>query len=62
VRDGDGKEDQGVADKRLMVVETEFASVLKNMGREGNMLSPMTRQAWDSGNLRTLNKKNPVRA
>jgi hypothetical protein len=62
VRDGDGKEDAGIADKRLMVVETEFASVLKNIGREGNILSPMTRQAWDSGNLRTLNKKNPVRA
>ncbi len=62
VRDGDGKDDAGVDDKRLMVIETEFSSVLKNMGREGNILSPMTRQAWDSGKLRTLNKKNPVRA
>lgn len=62
VRDSDGKEDQGVRDKRLMVVETEFASVLKVIQREGNILSPMIRQAWDSGNLRTLNKKNPVRA
>jgi hypothetical protein len=68
VRDEDGKpadakeKDFGVSDKRLMIVETEFASVLKNMGREGNILSPMIRQAWDSGKLRTLNKKNPVRA
>ena len=55
-------EDAGVADKRLVVVETEFASTLKVMSREGNTLSPVLRQAWDGGDLRTLTKGSPARA
>jgi hypothetical protein len=61
----DGEEkvvDAGVADKRLLVVETEFASVLKVTAREGNTLSSHLRDAWDSGNLRTLTKNSPLRA
>jgi hypothetical protein len=38
--------DAGVEDKRLLVVETEFAKTLKLMGREGNILSTVIRQAW----------------
>jgi hypothetical protein len=49
-------------DRRLLVVQGEFAAVLKIMGREGNTLSPTLRDAWDNGNLRTLVKTNPVRA
>lgn len=49
-------------DKRLMVVQDEFASVLRIMGREGNNLSPVLRSAWDSGNLPTLVKHDPLRA
>ena len=30
------------------------------MARETNILSPLMRQAWDSGNLRTLTKNNPA--
>ena len=52
--------DQGVTDKRMLLVETEFASVLKVMAREGNTLSNLIRQAWDSGNLRTLTKNSPT--
>ena len=52
--------DHGVADKRLLVIESEFAQALKVMEREGNTLSPTLRQAWDSGNLRTLTKNDPV--
>ena len=52
--------DPGVKDKRLLVVETEFASVLKMVQREGNALSPMIRRAWDSGELRTLTKNSPA--
>ncbi len=37
--------DPGVADKRLMVVESEFANVLRQMGREGNILSRVLRDA-----------------
>ena len=41
--------DDGVTDKRLIVVEPEFAQVLKVMAREGNTLSPIIRSIWDSG-------------
>jgi hypothetical protein len=54
--------DSGVDDKRLLVFEPEFASVLKVGSREGNTLSPVVRQAWDSGNLNTLAKHNPAHA
>lgn len=49
-------------DKRLLVAQGEFASVLKMMAREGNTLSPTMRDAWDSGNLRTLVKHDPLTA
>jgi hypothetical protein len=54
--------DHGVSDKRLLVVEEEFANVFKVMTREGNTLSPIIRSAWDSGTLRTLTKNSPARA
>lgn len=54
--------DQGVEDKRLLIVESEFASVLKMSVREGNTLSAVIRQAWDDGNLRSLTKNSPARA
>ena len=54
--------DMGVADKRLLVIEPEFASVLRVAGRDGNTLSTVYRQAWDSGLLRVLNKNSPVKA
>jgi len=49
-------------DKRLLVVEEEFAQVLKVMRRDGSILSPTLRQAWDTGNLSPLTKNNPIRA
>jgi hypothetical protein len=54
--------DHGVSDKRLLVVEQEFASMLQMMTREGNVLSALTRQAWDRGNLRVMTKNSPARA
>jgi hypothetical protein len=54
--------DEGISDKRLLADETEFAQVLKVLQREGNSLSPVIRQSWDTGNLRTLTKNNPARA
>jgi hypothetical protein len=54
--------DPGEPDKRLLAVEGELASVLKVMAREGNTLSPTTRQAWDDNRLRTLTKNSPVKA
>jgi hypothetical protein len=58
----DVKTDHGADDKRLMVVESEFVSVLRVLGREGNTLSALIRQAWDKGNLQTLTKNCPAKA
>src|SRR5262249_14455327 len=54
--------DHGVDDKRLMVEEPEFASVLRRMDRESSSLSAVLRQAWDDGTLATLTKTSPLRA
>ena len=54
--------DPGISDKRLLVMEPEFASVLQVMRRDSNTLSAIIRQAWDSGTLRTLTKTNPAKA
>lgn len=53
-------EDEGVSDKRLLVVESELGSVLKRMERDGNSLSPVIRQAWDGETLRTLIRKSAI--
>ena len=52
----------GNPDKRLLIIESEFANVLKVMAREGNTLSPVIRSAWDSGNLKTMVKTAPAKA
>jgi hypothetical protein len=62
VRDQVSEDDPGVADKRRLVVESEFAKVLQVAERETNTLSAIVREAWDSGNLQTLTKKTPARA
>ena len=55
-------EDHGIADKRLLVQEGEFAGVLKVMGREGSTLSPLMRNGWDTGSLQSMTKNSPARA
>jgi hypothetical protein len=61
VRDPTDDEDQpGSPDKRLLVVEPEFARVLKVANREGNTLSTVIRQAWDSGRLRSMTRRDPL--
>jgi hypothetical protein len=54
--------DRGVNDKRLLDLETEFAAVLRIIGRDGNTLSATIRQAFDHGDLRILNKNSPATA
>jgi phage/plasmid primase-like uncharacterized protein len=54
--------DRGITDKRLLVLESEFASTLRVMGRDGNTLSALIRQAWDCGDLRTMTKNCPAQA
>jgi Protein of unknown function (DUF3987) len=54
--------DPGEADKRLMVVEGEFARVLKVMGRDGNSLSAVVRDAYDRDRLQNQTKNDPHRS
>jgi hypothetical protein len=54
--------DEGVKDKRLLIIEPEFASTLRVMEREGNTLSAQLRQAWDDGKIGTLTKHKAARA
>lgn len=55
-------EDAGIDDKRLLVQEAEFASVLRVAGRDGSTLSAIVRDAWDRGRLQTMTKNNAARA
>jgi hypothetical protein len=52
----------GADDKRLMVVEGEFAGPFKAMTRSGNTLSVLIRQAWDGVKLATLTRNSPLKA
>jgi hypothetical protein len=54
--------DPGESDKRLLVVEPEFASTLTVINREGNILSAVIRQAWDDGALSPLTRNNPIKS
>jgi putative DNA primase/helicase len=54
--------DPGVDDKRLFVVEEEFANVLRQTKREGNTLSAAMRTAWDGGTIAPATKSNRTRA
>jgi len=58
----DSVEDPGIEDKRLLIIEGEFVQALKVMEREGNILSPLIRNSWDTGKLRTLTKNSPSKA
>jgi hypothetical protein len=54
--------DEGVADKRLLIMQPEFGGALQAMRREGSLLSSVIRDAWDGRDLATLVKHSPSRA
>jgi hypothetical protein len=54
--------DPGIKDKRLLIIEEEFASALKTIRREGNTLSAIIRSGWDSGTLEPITKINRISA
>ncbi len=60
--DGPRLKDPGTEDRRLLVEEPEFASVLVVAQREGNTLGMVLRNAWDNRPLETLTKNSPMRA
>jgi len=60
----DRKDDEGnithLTDKRLLVIEPEFARVLTSMRREGNTLSTVLRALWDHGRAGTMTRGAPM--
>jgi len=54
--------DPGIEDKRLFVLTEELSSALQAMAREGNTLSSIVRQIFDSGNLEPLTKSSKIKA
>lgn len=61
--DAKGKSiDIGVKDKRLFVVEAEFANVLTLCKRDGNTLSTTIRNLWDGKDISPLTKNSRWKA
>ena len=54
--------DLGVADKRLLVIESEFSNVLAQVKREGNILSATIRNLWDGRDIEPLTKTSRLSA
>ena len=54
--------DAGIDDKRLFLIEGEFARTLKCMERDGNTLSAVLRSAWDGGKLQSLTKSSAAQS
>lgn len=61
-KNGEVKYDPGAEDKRALWIETEFGTTLSVMGREGNNLEGVLRQAWDGEELGNGNKNSPLKA
>lgn len=51
-----------IVDKRLLIIESEFANVLHQSSRDGNTLSAALRDAWDGQSIKPAVKTNPVHA
>ena len=59
IHDGyrNGKEDvPPIGDKRLLIIESEFANVLHQAKRDGNTLSAALRDSWDGVSIRPATK------
>lgn len=61
MHDGYG-ETPAIQDKRLWVIESEFANVLHQSKREGNTLSAALREIWDGGDIKPATKSNKIGA
>jgi hypothetical protein len=56
------RDEESPTDRRLLLLSEEFASALHVLGREKSHLSPLLRCAWDGGNLRTMDRHQPLQA
>jgi hypothetical protein len=52
--------DPGISDKRLFLIEEEFAEVIIAASREGNTLNTCLRSAWDGSKLGAMTRKDPL--
>lgn len=52
--------DYGEPDKRLLVYQAEFGSVLRMSGRDGNTLGDIIRTGWDGTTLSPLTKNDRI--
>jgi hypothetical protein len=52
--------EEGSLDKRLLLLESEFAQVLAVVKREGCTVSEVLRRAWDGTTLQTLVRRSPA--
>jgi hypothetical protein len=58
---GQGKNEvPAVVDKRLWILESEFANVLHQAARDGNTLSAALRDAWDGTCIKPATKTAPI--
>lgn len=56
-----GKDEvQAIEDKRLWVLEPEFANVMHQTSREGNTLSAALRDCWDGGSIKPATKTSRI--
>ncbi len=65
IHDGfkEGKNDvEPIHDKRLWVLESEFANTLHQTRRDGNTLSAALRDAWDGTGIKPATKTAPISA
>jgi hypothetical protein len=62
LKDTDDPIAAALTDKRLLLMEGEFAQVLQVMSRTGSTVSSIIRQAWDTGTLSNLTKGNHMKA
>lgn len=53
--------DDGVNDKRLLLIEEEYGGVLRMLERQGNSLSQRLREAWQGRPLGSMTKNSPTR-
>lgn len=54
------REDGEAIEKRVLVIEPEFVRTLAAGSRDGSILGAVIRDAWDSGRLQNLTRKEPL--
>lgn len=54
--------DEGIVDKRLYLVQSEFGAMLRIMARDGNSLSGHLRETWDGETLKPMTKGFRIQA